>query len=108
MVSEQVEELQHRTRGIAGVYQIKMRNLRNGKIAEHRFRPGDEWKSSSETKEYHTCMLMATAWGVWTIIHRSVYIDKKYWHSVNFIKKEGHFSLPRRWRKRHHANLPLM
>jgi len=38
----QVEELQHRTPGnLRAFYQIKMRNLKNGKIAENRFRPGD-------------------------------------------------------------------
>ena len=38
----QVEELQHRTPGnLRAFYQIKMRNVRNGKIVENRFRPGD-------------------------------------------------------------------
>src|SRR5882762_4685659 len=38
----QVEELQHRTPGnLRAFYQVKMRNVRNGKIVENRFRPGD-------------------------------------------------------------------
>src|SRR5688572_31578172 len=50
----QVEELQHRTPGnLRAFYQIKMRNVRNGKVAENRFRPGDEIEILRvETKEY--------------------------------------------------------
>jgi elongation factor P len=50
----QVEELQHRTPGnLRAFYQVKMRNIRNGKIAENRFRPGDEVELLRvETKEY--------------------------------------------------------
>lgn len=50
----QVEELQHRTPGnLRAFYQIKMRNLRNGKLAENRFRPGDSVEMLRvETKEY--------------------------------------------------------
>jgi elongation factor P len=50
----QVEELQHRTPGnLRAFYQIKMRNLRNGKLAENRFRPGDSVELLRvETKEY--------------------------------------------------------
>ena len=50
----QVEELQHRTPGnLRAFYQIKMRNLRNGKLAENRFRPGDSVDLLRvETKEY--------------------------------------------------------
>jgi elongation factor P len=50
----QVEELLHRTPGnLRAFYQIKMRNVRNGKIAENRFRPGDEIEILRvETKEY--------------------------------------------------------
>jgi len=50
----QVEELQHRTPGnLRAFYQIKMRNLRNGKLAENRFRPGDSVELLSvETREY--------------------------------------------------------
>jgi elongation factor P len=50
----QVEELLHRTPGnLRAFYQIKMRNVRNGKIAENRFRPGDEMEILRvETKEY--------------------------------------------------------
>lgn len=50
----QIEELQHRTPGnLRAFYQVKMRNVRNGKIAENRFRPGDEVEILRvETKEY--------------------------------------------------------
>jgi elongation factor P len=50
----QIEELQHRTPGnLRAFYQVKMRNIRNGKIAENRFRPGDEVELLRvETKEY--------------------------------------------------------
>ena len=50
----QVEELQHRTPGnLRAFYQVKMRNIRNGKIAENRFRPSDEVDLLRvETKEY--------------------------------------------------------
>ena len=50
----QVEELQHRTPGnLRAFYQIKMRNIRNGKLAENRFRPGDSVELLRvETKEY--------------------------------------------------------
>lgn len=50
----QIEELQHRTPGnLRAFYQVKMRNLRNGKVAENRFRPGDDIEILRvETKEY--------------------------------------------------------
>ena len=50
----QIEELQHRTPGnLRAFYQVKMRNLRNGKVAENRFRPGDAIEILRvETKEY--------------------------------------------------------
>lgn len=50
----QIEELQHRTPGnLRAFYQVKMRNIRNGKLAENRFRPGDEIEILRvETKEY--------------------------------------------------------
>src|SRR5690606_10902177 len=50
----QIEELIHRTPGnLRAFYQVKMRNVRNGKIAENRFRPGDEVQMLRvETKEY--------------------------------------------------------
>ena len=50
----QIEELLHRTPGnLRAFYQIKMRNVRNGKVAENRFRPGDEVQILRvETKEY--------------------------------------------------------
>lgn len=51
----QIEELQHRTPGnLRAFYQVKMRNIRNGKIAENRFRPGDTIDLLSvETREYN-------------------------------------------------------
>ena len=50
----QIEELQHRTPGnLRAFYQVKMRNVRNGKVLENRFRPGDEVDQLRvETKEY--------------------------------------------------------
>ena len=50
----QIEELLHRTPGnLRAFYQVKMRNLRNGKVAENRFRPGDAIEILRvETKEY--------------------------------------------------------
>jgi elongation factor P len=50
----QVEEMQHRTPGnLRAFYQLKMRNVRNGKLAENRFRPGDAIEMLRvETKEY--------------------------------------------------------
>ena len=39
----QVEELQHRTPGnLRAFYQVKMKNLKNGKMIENRFRSGEE------------------------------------------------------------------
>jgi elongation factor P len=50
----QVEELQHRTPGnLRAFYQVKLRNIRNGKLAENRFRPGEDIEMLRvETKEY--------------------------------------------------------
>jgi elongation factor P len=50
----QIEELQHRTPGnLRAFYQVKMRNVRNGKVLENRFRPGDAVDQLRvETKEY--------------------------------------------------------
>src|SRR6185503_18521924 len=67
-----------------------MRNVRNGKIAENRFRPGDEVQILRvETKEYQylyndgdslVCMDNVT--------YDQVYIDKKLLgDSVNYIKE---------------------
>ncbi len=87
----QVEELQHRTPGnLRAFYQIKMRNLRNGKLAENRFRPGDSVDLLRvETKEYQylyadgnslVCMDQVT--------FEQVYIDKALLgDSVNYIKE---------------------
>lgn len=87
----QVEELQHRTPGnLRAFYQIKMRNVRNGKLAENRFRPGDEVEILRvETKEYQflytdgsslVCMDNET--------YDQIYLDKALLgDSVNFIKE---------------------
>jgi elongation factor P len=87
----QVEELQHRTPGnLRAFYQVKMRNIRNGKIAENRFRPGDEVELLRvETKEYQylypdgeslVCMDNET--------FDQIYLDKSLLgDSVKFIKE---------------------
>jgi elongation factor P len=87
----QIEELQHRTPGnLRAFYQVKMRNLRNSKIAENRFRPGDDIEILRvETKEYQflyrdgeslVCMDNQT--------YDQVYIDKALLgDSGNYIKE---------------------
>ncbi|MCU0357832.1 MAG: elongation factor P [Cyclobacteriaceae bacterium] len=87
----QVEELQHRTPGnLRAFYQVKMRNIRNGKIAENRFRPGDEVELLRvETKEYQylyddgaslVCMDNET--------FDQIYLDKALLgEAVNYIKE---------------------
>lgn len=49
-----IEDLEHRTPGnLRAFYQIKMRNMRTGKLAENRFRPGDSIDLLRvETREY--------------------------------------------------------
>jgi elongation factor P len=87
----QVEELQHRTPGnLRAFYQIKMRNLKNGKIAENRFRPGDEIEILRvETKNYQ--YLYADGESLVIMDNDSfeqIYIDKALLgNSVNFIKE---------------------
>jgi elongation factor P len=88
----QVEELLHRTPGnLRAFYQIKMRNVRNGKVAENRFRPGDEVEILRvETKEYQylyadgnslVCMDSET--------FEQIYLDKALLgDSAKFIKEE--------------------
>jgi elongation factor P len=87
----QIEELQHRTPGnLRAFYQVKMRNIRNGKIAENRFRPGDSIELMSvETREYQylyadgeslVCMDNNT--------FEQIYLDKALLgDSANFIKE---------------------
>mgnify|MGYP003331507742 FL=1 len=87
----QIEELQHRTPGnLRAFYQVKMRNIRNGKIAENRFRPGDTIELMSvETREYNylyadgeslVCMDNQT--------FEQIYLDKVLLgESVNYIKE---------------------
>lgn len=88
----QVEELQHRTPGnLRAFYQVKLRNVRNGKLAENRFRPGEEIEMLRvETKEYQylyadgdslVCMDKET--------FDQIYLDKALLgDSVNYIKEE--------------------
>jgi elongation factor P len=87
----QVEELQHRTPGnLRAFYQVKMRNVRNGKVLENRFRPGDGVDMLRvETKEYQylyadgaslVCMDNDT--------FEQIYLDKALLgDSVNYIKE---------------------
>ncbi|HEY3402992.1 MAG TPA: elongation factor P [Ohtaekwangia sp.] len=87
----QVEEMQHRTPGnLRAFYQIKMRNVRNGKVAENRFRPGEEVEILRvETKEYQylyadgdslVCMD--------NITYDQIYLDKELLgDAVNYIKE---------------------
>lgn len=87
----QVEELQHRTPGnLRAFYQVKMRNVRNGRVLENRFRPGDSVDQLRvETKEYQylyqdgdslVCMDNAT--------YEQIYLDKVLLgDSVNYIKE---------------------
>ena len=87
----QVEELQHRTPGnLRAFYQIKLRNLKNGKLAENRFRPGDEIEILRvETKNYQ--YLYADGESLVIMDNDSfeqIYIDKALLgNSVNFIKE---------------------
>jgi elongation factor P len=87
----QVEELQHRTPGnLRAFYQIKMRSVRTGKIAENRFRPGDAVEILRvETKEYQ--YLYADGNSLVVMDNETfdqVYIDKVLLgDSVNFIKE---------------------
>jgi len=87
----QVEELQHRTPGnLRAFYQVKFRNIRNGKVAENRFRPADEIELLRvETKEYQylyadgeslVCMDNQT--------FEQIYLDKALLgESVKYIKE---------------------
>jgi elongation factor P len=87
----QVEELQHRTPGnLRAFYQVKMRNLKNGKIAENRFRPGEDIEILRvETKNYqylygdgNSLVIMDND------SYEQIYIDKALLgDSVNFIKE---------------------
>lgn len=87
----QIEELQHRTPGnLRAFYQVKMRNIRNGKIAENRFRPGDTIELLSvETREYN--YLYADGNSLVCMDNQTfdqVYLDKDLLgESFNFIKE---------------------
>ncbi|MFZ6010388.1 MAG: elongation factor P [Bacteroidota bacterium] len=87
----QVEEMQHRTPGnLRAFYQIKMRNVRNGKVAENRFRPGEEVEILRvETKEYQ--YLYADGDSLVCMDNQTfdqIYLDKVLLgESVNYIKE---------------------
>jgi elongation factor P len=87
----QIEELQHRTPGnLRAFYQVKMRNLRNGKVAENRFRPGDEIEILRvETKEYQYLYADGDSLVVMdNDTFEQVYVDKALLgESVNYIKE---------------------
>ncbi len=86
-----IEELEHRTPGnLRAFYQVKMRNIRTGKLAENRFRPSDSVDLLRvETKEYQylyeegdslVCMDNVT--------FDQVYVDKVLLgESLQFIKE---------------------
>lgn len=87
----QIEELQHRTPGnLRAFYQVKMRNIRNGKVAENRFRPGDTIELMSvETREYQ--YLYADGESLVCMDNQSyeqIYMDRALLgESVNYIKE---------------------
>jgi elongation factor P len=87
----QVEELLHRTPGnLRAFYQIKMRNLKNGKIAENRFRPGDDIEILRvETKNYQYLYADGNSLVIMdNDSYDQIYIDKALLgNSVNFIKE---------------------
>jgi elongation factor P len=87
----QIEELQHRTPGnLRAFYQIKMRNLKNGKLAENRFRPGDEIEILRvETKNYQYLYADGNSLVIMDNDNfEQTYIDKALLgNSVNFIKE---------------------
>jgi elongation factor P len=87
----QVEEMQHRTPGnLRAFYQLKMRNLKNGKLAENRFRPGDTIEILRvETKEYQYLYADGASLVVMdNSNYEQVYIDKTLLgDSVNYIKE---------------------
>lgn len=87
----QIEELQHRTPGnLRAFYQVKMRNLKNGKLAENRFRPGDLIEILRvETKNYQYLYPDGESLVIMdNDSFEQLYIDKALLgNSVNFIKE---------------------
>jgi elongation factor P len=87
----QIEEMQHRTPGnLRAFYQLKMRNVKNGRIVEDRFRPGDSVEILKiETKDYQ--YLYADGGSLVIMDPDSfdqIYIDKVLLgDSVNYIKE---------------------
>jgi elongation factor P len=87
-----IEDLEHRTPGnLRAFYQVKMRNIRSGKLAENRFRPSDDVNLLRvETKEYQylyaenesmVCMDFIT--------FEQVYVDKTLLGDAFKFIKEG-------------------
>lgn len=86
-----IEELQHRTPGnLRAFYQVKMRSIRTGKLAENRFRPGDtvdllrvetnEYQYLYQEMESLVCMDNQT--------FEQVYVDKNLLgDSIKFLKE---------------------
>lgn len=87
----QVEEMQHRTPGnLRAFYQLKMRNLKNGKLAENRFRPGDTIDILRvETKNYQYLYADGSSLVIMDPdSFEQIYIEKTLLgDSVNFIKE---------------------
>lgn len=87
----QVEEMQHRTPGnLRAFYQLKMRNLKNGKLAENRFRPGDTIDILRvETKNYQYLYADGSSLVIMDPdSFEQIYIEKALLgDSVNFIKE---------------------
>ena len=88
----QVVEFQHRTPGnLRAFYQVKMRNLKNGKLAENRYRPSDSVEIVRvEVKEYvfsykdgnnYVCMNNET--------YEQIYVNAAtFGDGVRFLKEE--------------------
>ena len=88
----QVIEFQHRTPGnLRAFYQVKMRNVKNGKLAENRYRPSDSVEIVRvEVKEYvfsykdgsnYVCMNNET--------YEQIYVNaESFGDAVRFLKEE--------------------
>ncbi len=88
----QVVEFQHRTPGnLRAFYQVKMRNVKNGKLAENRYRPSDSVEIVRvEVKEYvysykdgnsYVCMNNET--------YEQIYVNAEtFGDGVRFLKEE--------------------
>lgn len=87
----QIEEMQHRTPGnLRAFYQLKMRNVKNGRIVEDRFRPGDTVEILRiETKDYQYLYADGDSLVIMDPDNfEQIYIDKALLgDSVNYIKE---------------------